>query len=459
MSNVQNGTAENGNKGALIARFASRMGVDQGQLLKILKATCFKLPRDRNYDGPPPEVSNEQMAALLIVAEQFGLNPFLRQIFAFPDKVNGITPVIGVDGWIQMMNDCSAFDGIEFHYGPEATPIDNDHKPCPEWIEAVIYRTDRSRPTVIREFLRECYRPAFEGTGRNGPYKKTGEWQIHTSRMLRHKALIQCARVALGLGGGAVDEDEAGALAFQNLDVIDVDPEVPLAQILPGVVALLPDGTDPGLVEQFINAIASRTGRNAVGVARAALEDDSFAPTFQRWAGKQIAPEAEPQQKPKPSSAGRQKSAPKADPKPAGPASTLDQIHGLLLKKCGYGEFELDGLMEILRVHLNDQEQAELRAGLVKNPPALAILTEAQRRANSATQEQMEEILTMLTEANAGEEFEMDISDIFTAVCSLNTGQPDGLTKETASKVLEGLRGSPRDLSLITKALSKAQAA
>ncbi len=36
------------------------------------------------------------MAALMIVADQYGLNPFTREIFAFPDKQNGIVPVVGV---------------------------------------------------------------------------------------------------------------------------------------------------------------------------------------------------------------------------------------------------------------------------------------------------------------------------------------------------------------------------
>ena len=79
---------------------------------------------------------------------------------------------------------------------------------CPEWIECVIYRKDRSRPTRIKEFIDEVYRLPVQGNGQNGPYTINGPWQTHTKRQLRHKGLIQCARVALGFSG-LYDQDEA----------------------------------------------------------------------------------------------------------------------------------------------------------------------------------------------------------------------------------------------------------
>jgi hypothetical protein len=40
----------------------------------------------------------------------------------------------------------------------------------------------------------------------------TGPWQTHPKRMLRHKAMIQCARLAFGYGG-IYDQDEAERIA------------------------------------------------------------------------------------------------------------------------------------------------------------------------------------------------------------------------------------------------------
>lgn len=163
---------------SLLAKFANRFGVEPNKMLNTLKATAFK-----------GDVSNEQMMALLIVADQHGLNPWTKEIYAFPDKNNGIVPVVGVDGWSRIINEHPQFDGMEFNDGPA------DKNGVPEWIECVIFRKDRGHAIRAREYYAECKRG-------------TGPWQSHPRRMLRHKALIQCARLAFGYTG-IYDQDEA----------------------------------------------------------------------------------------------------------------------------------------------------------------------------------------------------------------------------------------------------------
>ncbi|WP_414650481.1 recombinase RecT, partial [Escherichia coli] len=51
------------------------------------------------------DASDAQFIALLIVANQYGLNPWTKEIYAFPDKQNGIVPVVGVDGWSRIINE------------------------------------------------------------------------------------------------------------------------------------------------------------------------------------------------------------------------------------------------------------------------------------------------------------------------------------------------------------------
>ena len=165
---------------------------DGAELIDTLKATAFK-----------GEVSDAQMTALLVVANQYGLNPWTKEIYAFPDKNNGIVPVVGVDGWSRIINSHPQFDGIEFHHADEFVTMPGA-KPAPEWIECHIHRKDRSRPVVVREYLDEVYRAPFKG--KYGDV--TGPWQTHTKRFLRHKAMIQCARLAFGYGG-IYDQDEA----------------------------------------------------------------------------------------------------------------------------------------------------------------------------------------------------------------------------------------------------------
>ena len=156
---------------SLVAKIASKYEVDPDKMMATLKATAFK-----------GNVSNEQMLALLVVADQHNLNPFTRELFAFPDKANGIVPVVSVDGWSRIINDHPQFDGVEFK---------QDDEQC----TAIIYRKDRSHPTSITERMSECRR-------------NTSTWTSHPWRMLRHKALIQCARLAFGFSG-IYDPDEA----------------------------------------------------------------------------------------------------------------------------------------------------------------------------------------------------------------------------------------------------------
>ncbi|MRG53754.1 phage recombination protein Bet, partial [Escherichia coli] len=61
---------------SLITRIASRYGVDSTKFFETLKATAFK-----QRDGSAP--TNDQMMVLLVVAEQYNLNPFTREIYAF----------------------------------------------------------------------------------------------------------------------------------------------------------------------------------------------------------------------------------------------------------------------------------------------------------------------------------------------------------------------------------------
>ena len=177
----------------LTRTLATKLDMGDGtDLIGTLKATAFK-----------GEVSDAQMTALLVVANQYALNPWTKEIYAFPDKNNGIVPVVGVDGWSRIINSHPQFDGIEFHHADEFVTMPGA-KPAPEWIECHIYRKDRSRPVVVREYLDEVYRAPFKG--KYGDV--TGPWQTHTKRFLRHKAMIQCARLAFGYGG-IYDQDEA----------------------------------------------------------------------------------------------------------------------------------------------------------------------------------------------------------------------------------------------------------
>lgn len=171
-----------------LAKTLNMQGVDENHLKQTLTNTVFKGAND------------EQLVSLMIVANQYKLNPFTKEIYAFPSK-GGITPIVSVDGWARIINDNPLCDGIQF---------EQDDESC----TCKIYRKDRTHPTIVTEYLDEC-----QGTSE--------PWKRFPKRMLRHKALIQCARVAFGFSG-IYDEDEAKRIdgdfqQIKDVNVIDVE--------------------------------------------------------------------------------------------------------------------------------------------------------------------------------------------------------------------------------------------
>lgn len=162
-----------GAKPSALAVMASRFDMDPKNLMETLKSTVFK------------GATNEQLAALVVVANEHGLNPFTREIYAFPDKSGGIQAVIGVDGWIRIITQHGSFDGFEHEFSGDGNEL-----AC----TVTLYRKDISRPVRVTEYLSECRRG-------------TEPWKTYPRRMLRHKALIQAGRIAFGLGS-LKDEDD-----------------------------------------------------------------------------------------------------------------------------------------------------------------------------------------------------------------------------------------------------------
>jgi phage recombination protein Bet len=196
----------------LTNKLASRFDMGDGTgLTTILKGTAFKVKEGT--------VSDDQMAALLVVANQYGLNPFTKEIFAYPDKNNGIVPVVSVDGWSRIINEHPQFDGIEFRYS-EAT-LTHKNKTAHEWIECVITRKDRRVPIVVREYFDEVVRALNFAT----------PWDSHPKRMHRHKAMIQCSRIAFGFAG-IFDPDEAERIIEINPG--DVQKTAPSGTVIDG---------------------------------------------------------------------------------------------------------------------------------------------------------------------------------------------------------------------------------
>lgn len=190
MSNVA--TIDRPSGPSITVAMADRYGMAPAAFEATLRATVV-----------PKECTREQFAAFLLVAHEYGLNPVLKEIYAFPAKGGGIQPVVSIDGWVKLMNSHPQMDGIEF----------DDHVDEKKQLTAIsarIYRKDRSHPIVVTEYMAECKRG-------------TEPWKQWPHRMLRHKATIQAARYAFGYSN-IFDPDEAERMGADVSGMRDVSP-------------------------------------------------------------------------------------------------------------------------------------------------------------------------------------------------------------------------------------------
>jgi phage recombination protein Bet len=167
----------------LIERAIARSGLTKESFVKTITQTAF--------DGIAAWTQAD-LERLLIAAETYQLNPLNKEIFALSQSLEPLQPlllVVGVDGWSKILNAHPQFDGMQFLEASEH--MDN----VPAWIECTIHRKDRTVPVAVKEYFQEV----------RGEHMA---WLTHPRRMLRHKALTQCARLAFSLSG-IYDSDEA----------------------------------------------------------------------------------------------------------------------------------------------------------------------------------------------------------------------------------------------------------
>jgi phage recombination protein Bet len=179
-----NGTAvatQAAGKRSLIAVLAAQYDMEPGPFMDAIVQTV--MPTDK-------QITNAMVAAFLMVCNEHGLNPFTREIFAFPSKTGGIQPIVSIDGWVKLINQHPQFAGMDL-------AMDVDEKTGkPISCTCTIYRKDRpEHATPITEYYDECYR-------------NTDPWNKMPKRMMRHKAVKEAGRYTFGFAG-IMDEDEA----------------------------------------------------------------------------------------------------------------------------------------------------------------------------------------------------------------------------------------------------------
>lgn len=205
-------------KRSLLGALAERYGMEPKAFEMTIRATVMPAPH-----------SDEEFAACCLVAHEHKLNPITKEIYFMRSKGGGIQPIVGVDGWVKKCNEHPAFNGMDFE-------DIQDPKGALHAIKCIIYRKDRDHQIIVTEYLSECKR-------------ETPVWKQMQARMLRHRALIQCARIAFGFAG-LMDPDEFEQ--WQDLYRGDTPRDITKA------VVELPDIPDPPKADILPDAEAAK---------------------------------------------------------------------------------------------------------------------------------------------------------------------------------------------------------
>jgi hypothetical protein len=122
-------------------------------------------------------VPKQTLLALLRIAREHNLDPLKDEVALALYDDSCWQAYITVEGYCKILNRHPAFNGIVFSQSEE------DSNEIPIWMECSIYRKDRILPIVVREYFEEV----------------KGEqaiWKRMPRRMLRHRVMQQCARLA-----------------------------------------------------------------------------------------------------------------------------------------------------------------------------------------------------------------------------------------------------------------------
>jgi hypothetical protein len=117
---------------------------------------------------------------LLRLANKYQLDPLSDEIGLFQNQDGSDQPFITIDGWSKLINQHPQYAGMSLRDSTEL--IDK----IPTWMECTIYRNDRILPIIIKEY--------FEEVRTDHP-----SWKQMPRRMLRHRVIQQCARLAFNI--------------------------------------------------------------------------------------------------------------------------------------------------------------------------------------------------------------------------------------------------------------------
>ena len=181
-----------------LVKLAENTGVSSEEIAQVVRGMIIS---SKGQHGAT--ATDAEMTVVAGICAKFGLNPLTKEAHAF---VSGgkLSVMIGIDGWLSIMNRQATFNGVEFDY-------EFDEKELVS-VTTKIHIKGRDFPVEVTEWMDECFQP------------KSDAWRKYKKRMLRNKSLGQCIRVAFGISE-VIDQDEADRIKSNEPEqVVDVTP-------------------------------------------------------------------------------------------------------------------------------------------------------------------------------------------------------------------------------------------
>lgn len=151
--------------------------IDQ-ELCKAAKELGIESAQLKSWVDLQVEVPAKTILTLLRTIQSLHLDPLNDEIGVVQYEDGSWQTFISIEGCSKLLNHHEQFNGLMF------TQADTHIDGVPEWVECSIYRKDRILPISVREHYVEV-----KG---DSPI-----WQKMPRRMLRHRALQQCVRLAI----------------------------------------------------------------------------------------------------------------------------------------------------------------------------------------------------------------------------------------------------------------------
>lgn len=173
-----------------LVKLSENLGVSTEEVNNVVKNMIISA---KNQHGAV--ATDAELTVVAGVCAKYDLNPLVKEAHAF---ISGgkLSVMIGVDGWIKIMNRQPNFDGYE-----QEDKFDSDGNLLS--VTTKIHIKGRKYPTPHTEYMSEAFQA------------KSDAWKKYPNRMLSGKSLGQCVRKAFGISE-VIDDDEAGRITSSS---------------------------------------------------------------------------------------------------------------------------------------------------------------------------------------------------------------------------------------------------